>query len=64
MTGKDPVRQVTLTLDELSILLGALHEAIFEFGDDEFRTRVGWSAEVARALAARLADIRRDMKAR
>ena len=53
-------RRVSLNVshDELSILIGALYEAVFELNEQEFATRVGWTVNEARALGAKLRELR------
>ena len=58
MTVDDPRIELALTVDELSILIGGLFEALYELDDQEFATRVGWLAEDARSLGKRLVDVR------
>jgi len=53
---------VELSCDELTILIGGVHEALFELGDEEFAIRVGPPADEARQLIERLAVTRKIMK--
>ena len=53
---------VNLTLVDLRVLLGGVHEALFELGDEEFHVRVGVPAEEAQVLMQRLLDVRAVLK--
>lgn len=53
---------VQLTLLDLRVLLGGIHEALFELGDDEFHVRVGVPADEARALLEQLLEVRAALK--
>ena len=45
---------VHLTLVDLRVLLGGVHEALFELGDEEFHLRVGVTGDDARVLMQHL----------
>lgn len=53
---------VHLTLSDLQVLLGGVHEALFELGDDEFHVRVGVTADNARVLMQQLLEVRTALK--
>lgn len=53
---------VQLTLLDLRVLLGGVHEALFELGDDEFQVRVGVPADEARELLRHLLEVREALK--
>lgn len=53
---------VHLTLVDLRVLLGGVHEALFELGDEEFHLRVGVTGDDARVLMQHLLDVRATLK--
>lgn len=52
---------LSVSRDELSIMIGSISEAVFNLGDDEFAIRVGPTAQEARNLVQRLVAIRRPL---
>lgn len=58
MTNDQNRLSLTISEDELSLLIGTLYEAVFELNEQEFATRVGWTADEARALGSKLREIR------
>ncbi len=63
MSANQESRPVQLTLVDLRVLLGGVHEALFELGDDEFQVRVGVPAGEARELLRHLLEVRDALKA-
>lgn len=57
MTARGDDVSLLVSRAELQILIGGVHEALFELGD-EFHVRVGESAAQARELMARLVAVR------
>lgn len=51
---------IATTRDELGVLAGAINEAIEAVDDWEFQTRLGVTADEARALRSRLGELLRE----